>query len=228
MRKAWLVIGSLAVGSAFAAACGNDAVTVGGGDDAGGAEASTPPSDGSAPPGDGGDDGGDIVNDGGANIDVDAGDDDAGADAGRCNAVLNDAPATVSTCISLVPQFTGGALVPGKHWLTGVAALGSQAFCQGTFIPVGFKETLDLAVTGGTATLNTAFEIGGPPVRHRTSTLTPGAGDTSPAAAQATCPALGAAGSVPYSSRVSPAGKQVVLALLPYGRGAAIYRFERQ
>jgi hypothetical protein len=218
MQKTWLVIGVLAAGaSALAAACGNDSVGVGAED--AGAESSVAADGGGVPVGDAGDlDAGEVVTD----------DDDAGADAGPCNAVANTAPSTVSTCISLIPKFSGGAIVPGTYWLTAVAALGSATFCQGTFIPVGFKETVDVTVTGGTATLESVFEIGGPPTHHRSATITPGAGDTSPATSQATCPTLGATGNVRYTSRLNAGGKQVILALLPYGAGAAIYRFEKQ
>lgn len=224
MRRSWLFAVGLALGaSALASACGNESAVIGDGD-AGSSDTGAPLDDAGAPL----DDGGEEITDGGSNIDPDGGPADAGLpDGGACNAVINDAPAVVSTCISVLPAFTGGALVAGKYWLTGVAALGSPAFCKSSFVPTGIKETVEMTLSGATATMNVAFEVGGFPTYHRTSTLTPGANDSSPAAGEATCPP-GGAGPVRYTSRVNSNGKQIVLALLPYGKGAAIYRFEKQ
>ena len=226
----WLVIGGILIGTAASmAACGDTASVEPASDAGSGSETSTPIDDASVPFSDGGDDaGGEEITDGGSNFDPDAGDDGGLPDGGSCNAIVNDAQPVVSTCISLLPKLNGGALVAGTYHLTGVAALGTATFCQTQFVPTGFKETVEMTVAGGVGTLQSVVEIAGFPPRHRTSTLAPGPGDTSPAKGQPTCPTLGAEGNLAYASRLSPGGKQVVVALLPYGKGLAIYRFEKK
>lgn len=169
---------------------------------------------------------GEAIGDGGSNIDPDAGDDDAG-DAAVCNALANDAMPVTSTCISAAPQLMGGALVAGKYHLVGVSALAPANFCQNQFIPTGFKQTLDLTVAAsGVGTLQTVTMIAMGGERRRTSTLTPGAGNTSPLEAAATCPA-GNSGATRYTSAVAN-GTQFLIMRLGYGQGQGLYRFRKQ
>lgn len=200
-------------------ASGNDA---GGGADAGGGDATA----------DADDDGG-FVSDGGSNFD--AGDDDAGPldggapDGGRCNTLTNDAPAVNSTCVSIAPRLGGGALVAGKYYLTGVAALGSVPFCANVFVPTSFKQTITVsAPDAGAATLDSIFVAGLGRPRVTSSTLQPGAANTSPADLTQVCPTLGMPEKVPYASAVRGGGAQELLLRLPYGNGEAVYRFTKQ
>jgi hypothetical protein len=168
----------------------------------------------------------DPISDGGSNVDLDGGDDDAG-DGGSCNALANDAPAITSTCISLNPPLNGGALVPGKYYLVGVTALASPSFCQNQFVATGFKQTVDLTVSGagvGTAQTVTALATGN--ARRRTATFTPGAGNTSPLTATTICP-VGDSGNAAYASAVIN-GTQTLILRLAYGSGQALYRYRKQ
>ena len=170
---------------------------------------------------------GETISDGGSNFDPDAGGDDAGIDGGPCNALANTATAITSTCVSFAPVLGGGELVAGTYFLTHVAALATQTFCQTKFVPTGFKETLSLTVDAmGVATAETVTTVAGGATRHRTSTLTPSAGDKSPLQAASTCPA-GATAPVPYVTTLAN-GKQELVMRLPYGKGEALYRFEKQ
>ncbi|MEA2748383.1 MAG: hypothetical protein QOI41_2526 [Myxococcales bacterium] len=170
---------------------------------------------------------GEVIADGGSNIDPDAGDDDAGTDAGPCNTLANTAPAISSVCVSFAPVLGGGKLVAGTYFLTHVAALATPSFCQTKFVPTGFKETLDLTVSAtGVGTAETHTNVGGGGSRHRTSTLTPAPADKSPLEAAPTCPPS-AATSAPYASAVNN-GKQELVLRLAYGKGEALYRFEKQ
>lgn len=169
---------------------------------------------------------GETIADGGSNIDPDAGTDDAGLDGGPCNTLANGAAPVTSTCVSFAPILGGGALVAGSYFLTHVAALAAPNFCQTKFVPTGFKETLELTVAGGVGTVETATSLAGGGTRHRTSTLTPAAGDKSPLEAAPTCPP-GAPTSAGYASALVN-GKQELVLRLPYGKGEALYRFEKQ
>lgn len=170
---------------------------------------------------------GETIADGGSNIDPDASNDDAGVDGGPCNALTNTAPAITSTCVSFAPILGGGKLVAGTYFLTRVAALAPQTFCQTKFVPTGFKETLDLTVSAaGVGTAETATNIAGGGSRHRTATLTPAPADKSPLAAAPVCPA-GAPASVQYASNLVNAKQELVMRL-PYGKGEALYRYEKQ
>jgi hypothetical protein len=151
---------------------------------------------------------------------------DAGVDGGPCNALANTAPAITSACVSFAPVLGGGTLVAGTYFLTRVAALAPPTFCQTKFVPTGFKETLDLTVAGGVGTAETATNLAGGGTRHRTTTLAPAPADKSPLAAASVCPA-GAPTSVPYASNLVN-GKQELVMRLPYGKGEALYRYEKQ
>jgi hypothetical protein len=230
MRRTFISLSllSLVVVSAVVA-CGGSDDTIAPGTDGGTGDETTPP----PPGGDGGgtdaaEDG--EVTDGGANIDPDAGGfDDGGPDGGPCNTVANAAPAISSSCISIVPVAEGGALVAGKYYLAAVAVLGTPNFCKNTFIPIGFRETLDLAVgSDGVGTAEIAFQIAGGNLQHRTTTFAPSAGNASPATATTICPANGNTGPVAYTSALRANNKQIVSLRLPYGAGEAIYRFEKQ
>jgi len=169
---------------------------------------------------------GETIADGGSNIDPDAGSDDAGIDGGPCNALANTAPPITSTCVSFAPVLGGGTLVAGTYFLTRVAALAPQTFCQTKFVPTGFKETLELTVAAGVGTAETVTTVAGGATRHRTSTLTPAPADKSPLEAAPTCPA-GAPAPVPYASTLTNAKQELVMRL-PYGKGEALYRYEKQ
>jgi len=182
-------------------------------------DAAPPPADAAAD--------GETISDGGSNIDPDAGiGDDAGIDGGPCNTVANTATPVTSTCVSFAPVLGGGTLVAGTYFLTHVAALAPQNFCQTKFVPTGFKETIDLTVAAGVGTAETVTTIGGGATRHRTTTLTPAATDKSPLQAASVCP-VGAPASVPYATNLV-AGKQELVMRLPYGKGEALYRYEKQ
>ena len=170
---------------------------------------------------------GEVIADGGSNIDPDAGNDDAGTDAGPCNTLANTAPPISSVCVSLAPVLGGGALVAGTYFLTHVAALAPANFCQTKFVPTGFKETLDLTVSAtGVGTAETHTNIAGGGSRHRTTTLTPAPGAKSPLQAAPVCPA-GAPAPVPYATNLVNAKQELVMRL-PYGKGEALYRYEKQ
>jgi hypothetical protein len=232
-----VIVGSIAasVGVALAACGGSESGVGTPSDDGGGTpegstgdeSTTTPPT---TPPGtDAGDDGGDIT-DGGSNFDPDAGDDGGLPDGGKCNTLDNNAAAITSTCVSKRPILAGGALVAGKYFLTAVRDLGTKPFCTTTFIPTGFKETLDLTVSGTTATAETVTAIGGVAAgRHATTTFTTNAGNISPMQGQQTCPVVGAGGLVPYEVTIPAAtGKVTLVVILPYGKGEAIYTYEKQ
>ncbi|AKU99018.1 hypothetical protein AKJ09_05682 [Labilithrix luteola] len=175
------------------------------------------------------DDGGEAVTDGGSNIDPDAGDpsDDAGTDGGPCNTLANEGQAVTSTCASVRPPTHGGALVGGTYLLESVVALGAPNFCQNQFLPTGFRETLALTVDGaGVGTVQTVARIANTGTHHRTFTLAPGAGGTSPASNTGTCP-VSAAAPLPYNSETR-LNKQVLELLQPYGKSLAIYRFVKK
>jgi hypothetical protein len=221
-RRSLLATGGFGLVAALglAQACGGSSDVAPDGGDAsteGGANDDAAATDGSL---DGSKDG--SIDDGGANIDPDAGDD--APDSAACNNVVNDAPPITSTCVSAAPVLGGGALVAGKYHLVGVAALGTQSFCQTRFVPTGFKETAELTVDAqGVGTAETHTNIGGGGSRRRTTTLTPSAGNTSPLQATSTCPIPGTA-PTPYFSGVV-AGKQQLVLRLAYGKGEALYRF---
>jgi hypothetical protein len=170
---------------------------------------------------------GEAVTDGGSNIDP-----DASEDAGACAAALtlvNDAPATTSQCVSVFRDLGGGAIVPGKYHLAEVRAIATKAFCDTQFIPVGFRETaqIDPADAAGSFAVETVLQLADGAPRRSTATLTPGPGNTSPMQVDPTCPD-NAAGPVRYASGVRPeTGRQAVVMLLPYGKGAAYYVFDR-
>lgn len=169
---------------------------------------------------------GETIGDGGSNIDPDAGTDDAGLDGGPCNALDNTAAPVTSTCASFAPILGGGTLVAGTYFLTHVTALAAANFCQTKFVPTGFKETLALTVAAGVGTAETATSLAGGGTRHHTSTLTPAPGDKSPLEAAPTCPP-GAPTSAGYASALVN-GKQELVLRLAYGKGEALYRFEKQ
>ena len=64
-------------------------------------------------------------------------------------------------------------------------------------------------------------------VRRTSATFTPTPTNTSPMQGAQTCPTAAAPGDVRYRSGVLN-GKQSLDALLPYGKGGAIYHLERQ
>jgi hypothetical protein len=232
--KAWL--GLLAVSSIMAiggviTACGEEETTIappsgndGGGsslDDSGGVgNADAPTTDPDA---------GEPITDGGSNIDLDASLDDDAGDAAPCNALANGAPAVASACISNIPVLPGGALVAGSYHLTNVLALGNPAFCQTQFRPAMFQETMDLAVdANGVGTANIVLKIATQPQRTRTITLDPPANNASPLLATQTCPPRGGDnGNVRYFSGLRN-NEQVLILLLQYGNGGALYRFVKQ
>jgi len=224
VRGRLLVVGSFLslFGVCAAVACGGSSTGAAiPGDDGGNAEATT------GTDGAGGTDGGDnTITDGGSNIDPDGGTnvDDAGLDAGRCNAIDNAGAAVTSTCTSVPPTPTGGALVAGKYNLVSVTDLGSVGFCKSTFIPIGFRGSIDLTVTGTTATMETVTDIAPSTRERRTLSLTTTATNTSPLTAAETCPTTGAPGNVFYSSSVQ-GGKQTLALVLPYGKGTALYTY---
>ena len=225
----FLSFASLVAAVAVTEACGGSADGTPGdtGSEAGtGSETGSTDNDASAAD-DGAASDGEVIGDGGSNIDPDAGDDDAGTDAGPCNTLANTAPPIASACVSVAPVLGGGALVAGTYFLTHVGALATPNFCQTKFVPTGFKETVDLTVaaTGvGTAEAHTNIASGGS--RHRTTTLTPAAGAKSPLQAAPVCPA-GEPSPVPYATALVNAKQELVLRL-PYGKGEALYRYEKQ
>jgi hypothetical protein len=153
--------------------------------------------------------------------------DDAGPDGGPCNTVVNLAPAVTSTCVSALPTFAGGPLVAGTYHLVAVTAIASKAQC-GRFTPVTFRETLDLTVDPtGVGTAETVTRIATTGAKHRTTKLAPGASNSSPLTATPICPA-DVAGSVRYGSALTPAAKQELVVVLPYGVGTGVYHFEKQ
>jgi hypothetical protein len=169
-----------------------------------------------------------LITDGGSNIDPDAGDeDDAGPDASLCNAVVNGAAAINSTCTSNPFAFAGHALVAGTYHLTTVTALGSPTFCQNQFVPISFKGTMELTVTGNIATAQTAIKIGTNNTRHRTWKLDPGEANASPLTETQTCPS-GDAAKVDYQTGLGTGGIQVLTLRRPYGNGYALYRYAKQ
>jgi len=230
MRRRSVLGVLIAFGSsgAVVAACGVDASSIdapdGGIDGATSVDEASVGDEGSTPPpADAGADG-EVITDGGGNVDPDAGDE---ADAAVCNAVANDAPAIMSTCASLAPALGGGALVAGTYHLTDVVALAPAAFCQNAFQPVSFKQTIALTVGGdGVGTANVASQVAAQPTRTRTSTLDPGANDSSPMVATPTCPPA-SGGPVEYFSGLRNQ-KQVIVMRLAYGQAQALYRFEKQ
>jgi hypothetical protein len=166
------------------------------------------------------------ITDGGANIDPDAGVVDV-PDAAPCNTLANTAPPITSKCVSTVNVLGGGALVAGTYFLVGVDALAPPNFCQKSFVPTGFKETLELTVSAtGVGTAETHSNVAGGASRRATSTLTPTGTNKSPLQATPTCPTAAAA-AVPYQSMVI-AGRQQLVVRLPYGKAEALYRFEKQ
>lgn len=223
------VMGAAVLVGVAGAACGGSEATIAGGDgsvDATDESSSTDSAGGDAA----NSDGGDSVSDGGSNIDPDGGGDpDAGLpDGGACNAVDNTAPAVTSTCTSFAPPLRGGALVAGKYYLSAVTALASSAFCAGSFLPTGFKQTLEMLVdASGVGTVQGTGQLALGPTRHATDVLTPGAGDTSPLQSARTCPATLATSSVRYESATA-AGKTTLVLRLPYGKSEALYRYDKQ
>jgi hypothetical protein len=218
--------------SVFACGGSDSGVSSGNGDDSGTETGSTtppttPPTNPPPPPPvDAGDDA--DITDGGSNFDPDAGDDGGLPDGGKCNTVDDTATAITSTCVSKRPILGGGALVSGTYFLIAVRDLGTVGFCASTFVPTGFKETLVLAVAGATATADTAGTVATLGTRRTTTTFTTNAANTSPMTGQETCPVVGAGGPVPYASVLTPAGKQNLVMILPYGKGEAVYTFEKQ
>jgi hypothetical protein len=172
---------------------------------------------------------GEVITDGGSNIDLDGGEeDDAGPDAAACNTIQNQAAAVISTCASVAPILGGGALVAGTYHLVSVTALGTQNFCNNKFVPVGFKQTVELTVaTDGVGTAQSVGQIGQSVPRHRTSTLAPGANNTSPLTATQVCPTQTAAGQFAYAS--GPRNNKQAIALYDrYGQGLALYIYVKQ
>lgn len=184
--------------------------------------------DGSA----GGDDGGTVVTEGGSNPVLDGGDDDGGddtaPDGGACNTVADQAPAVNSTCSSLEPILAGGALVGGTYYLTGVTTYGTASFCKSGFIPVGIKETAQLALNGTVGTIDSVSQLAATKEHRSTSMLTPGADDASPLTAQTTCPETAGTAQVKYEVRTNAAGKTELVLRLPYAKDEADYVLEKQ
>jgi hypothetical protein len=202
----------------------------------GGSESAAVPTDGGGTDTGGGDDssGGPIdaskdVDDDGPVIDpTDAGGDPPGPDGGPCNTIPNVAPAVTSHCRAGIPAFAGGALVAGRYYLVDVAAIATQNYCDTKFLPIGFRETAELTVDPtGVGTAQTVLQLATTGLRHATSTLAPGAGNTTPAAYAPVCNG-DAAGKVPYSSGVGTNGKQQLAFLGRYGTGLGVYRLEKQ
>jgi hypothetical protein len=164
-----------------------------------------------------------IVEAGGGNIDPDAGDTPSLLpDGGACTALANGSKSVVSTCASIAPVLGGGAIVAGTYALVSVVALAPQTFCSNLFVPVGFKQTIRLAVSGNGFAFETVTDIGGTGARYRTGT----AAVTAPGKVQLlqTCPVAGAQDGSYASGLVN--GKQTLVMRLAYGRGEALYRYE--
>lgn len=185
--------------------------------------------DGSTSGDDGG--GGQVVEDGGSNLILDGGDDGGGdttTDGGACNAITNPAPAVTSDCASLEPILAGGQLVAGTYYLAGVTTYGTAAFCKNTFIPVSIKETAEMTVIGEVGTADTVSQLATTAPRRASITLTPGANNATPLTEQITCPVTTGSQQVKYDARTNAAAKMVLVLRLPYGKGEADYRFEKQ
>jgi hypothetical protein len=161
---------------------------------------------------------------GGSNIDLDSG---IGLpDAGKCNDIEQRATAVTSTCSSTAPTFAGGKIVAGRYRLTAVTALGSLAFCRNQFVATGFKETLEIQGAEAAFTVEAVADVANLPRQRTTSTFTLFPGGTSPLAARELCPESKGATGVPYEVQ-SESGKTSLILQLPYGRGAGVYRFEK-
>jgi hypothetical protein len=128
----------------------------------------------------------------------------------------------VSTCASIAPVLGGGAIVAGTYALVSVVALAPQAFCNNVFVPVGFKQTLRLTSSGNGFAFETATDIGGTGVRHRSGA----AAVTSAGKVQflQACPVAGAQDGTYASGVVN--GKQTLVMRLAYGRGEALYTYK--
>jgi hypothetical protein len=236
-RIGWLGLGLVWVGGVVAGvACGssdNAGVT-------GTPPATTPttsatatssaPGPGGTVDGDAGDDDGGEVTDGGENLDPDASDvpDATLPDGGACNTLDNAAPAVSSTCASSIPILGGGAIPAGTYYLTAVSDLGTVAFCKNTFVPVGFKETVKLTVDGttdGGLLAETVTKLANNPNRPRTDTFVP-ASAVNRITVTGVCPVTPAA-NVEYGYGIRNT-KPTLRMILPYGRGQAVYEFEKQ
>jgi hypothetical protein len=217
---------AIALGGATIAACGDSGTPISAaGTDGATTETGSNEGGGTGTPDDGGLDG-DTITDGGDNINLDAGEDDAG-DAGPCNTLTSDAPPVDSTCVSFERIFGGGALVAGTYHLTSVQLLAAPSFCQSQFRRVAFRETMVLTVSNGVATAEVIEQIGTRLARTSTSTFTEQANKTSPLTNTPTCPVARAAAKVAYEA-VTVNGKDVLVLRLPYGTALADYRFDRQ
>ena len=238
-RIGWLGLGLVWVGGIVAGvACGSSdgAVDIGA-PDSGSPSPTTTPTTSSTTPGGGtsdeagpGDDAGQPVTDGGDNIDPDAGDlgDASLPDGGACNTLDNTAPAITSDCASLIPILGGGTIQPGTYFLTSVTDLGTPSFCKNNFVPEGFKETMaitvDTAIDGGFVA-QTVTKLATGPNRPRTETIVPTQGTTH-ATITGVCPVTASA-NTEYGVGQKD-GKPALRMILPYGRGQAVYVFEKQ
>jgi flagellar capping protein FliD len=101
------------------------------------------------------------------------------------------------------------------------------AFCKTGFIPVGFKETVEMTVNAGVGSADTVSQLATAKERRSSETLTPGTNNSSPLTAQATCPAATATTQV-KSTASSVAAKATITLRLPYGKDEADYTFEAQ
>lgn len=233
---------ALVVGSAATSACDGDEAGADPGTTPDGAApsatadgATSDPGPSSGPP----DAGTEEITQGGENLDPDAGVVDPALDAGTlpdggavtCNALT--VPAAIDTsCASLVPVPSGGALVAGTYTLASVKVLAASTFCGKGFVSTKVAGTLELQqrAAGGAFSAQRATLFGAAPApARRSESLTPGANNTTPLAVTTSCPANLAASSVPYSSYAitTKAGSVQHLVLrLPFGRGGeALYEY---
>ena len=164
-------------------------------------------------------------------VDPDAGPEtDAGIDAGpACNTVTAGAY-SATTCSSRAILMAGGPLTTATYQLEAVTVLGSVAFCGSEFASYNHRGGLKVTATSDTTA---TFELSDlyrkptvPPVtpvsnRYDAKVVANGNQLTFSASACAQKPAPAAAS---YSATTS-GGKKVLVLRLPYGTGAALYRF---
>jgi hypothetical protein len=217
------IVTSLAVAALVAACSGSTGSTGSSPTDASTSDVVARGDGGSGSGGDGAasSDSGEVITDGGSNPVLDGSGDDGGGDnapdGGACNTITDTATGIASTCASVEPTLGGGALVAGTYHLTAVTAYGSDKFCKSEFVPVGFKETVDLAVAAGVGTADAVLQLEMTKERRTSSTLTPGANGASPLTAQDTCPASTTTEQVKYESTTT-GGKTVLILRLAYGK----------
>lgn len=184
---------------------------------------------------DAGPDAEEIVDGGGTLPEEDAGPDtDAGFDAGPACASLTTGAFVDTSCATLAPFLKGGSLETANYNLESVTVLGDKTFCGdgGRYVPFEHRGRLEVTATSATSATfefldqyrkKSGIVIRPTSVRYDVSVA---ASATTLTFTPQACAAHAPPATAIFSSGVNPATlKRTLILRLPYGTGAALYRY---